>query len=341
MRLPRLKGSTMNTYGGGADPNWVNQLVQQVRAEFNQQINQMAGGMRRMLAERNAEADRKLSEIAQIAGALSISRGGDDRIVRIEDLPGRRVPYDLIVDIPIGNNETSEQQASIPISQDGPFVAVRRYATFQSNFQFSVTEEGAQALFAGRSFGRYRPIHSAWDLSDARGDSVVSLALPLPGSLSVVGAPGLTSSQSGFRTMEFDGRILVENAGSGYPRQNLSVPSSLWTGQVNSAVDLPALDFFERGEVITFKVQPSHVNNPDAGNADGASIFGAAGWPFLEGQYDKHEGIVTPGALSTNAATPPVTTRIADDIVARLPNGILTIGFHGYRIIQAPGPIGM
>jgi hypothetical protein len=337
----------MNPYGGGGDPNWVANALAQFRAEFYQKLNQQAEGMRRFMGERGAQLDQKIRDLAVIAGAMDISRAASDgviyggKIVRIEDIPGRRVPYDLSVDIPIGNNETSQQQGSITISQDGPFVAQCRYIAFQSNFQFSVEGDGgAQALFAGRSFGRYRPTSSTWDFQDARGDSVISLALPLPGNLSVVGAPGLTSSQSGFRTMEFDGRVFVENAGSGYPRQNQSVPSQFWSRDLTGAVDLPALDFFERGEVINFNIQPNHVNNPPAGNADGLAIFGTTGWPFLDGQYDKHEGIVTPGAFSTSGATPPVTTRLAADIISRLPNGIITIGYFGYRIQQPPGPIG-
>ena len=92
----------------------------------------------------------------------------------------------------------------------------------------------------------------------------------------MVGGLELPSATSGFRTMEFDGRILVEDAGSGRPRQNISVPSSLWTTQINSPQDLGALDFFERGSVVTFKVQPNHVNNPPAGNVQGDAIFSGA-----------------------------------------------------------------
>jgi hypothetical protein len=137
--------------------------------------------------------------------------------------------------------------------------------------------------------------------------------------------------------MEFDGRIIVENAGSSYPRQNISVPSSFWTPQINAPQELGALDFFERGEVITFRVQPNHVNNPAAGNVDGNAIFGADGWPFLQGQYDRQEGICTPGAFTFDDDT---LVRLEVDPIQRLPDGILTIGFSGYRILQPVGPLG-
>ncbi len=42
------------------------------------------------------------------------------------------------------------------------------------------------------------------------------------------------SSASGGRSMSFDGRILMYNAGSSYPRMNQPVPTSVWTRQLNN-----------------------------------------------------------------------------------------------------------
>lgn len=327
--------------GGPYDNNWMMQAIQQLRQEYDRKLNEMAGGLRKMTSERMAAADKKLEELGSIARALEVDRTGSG-IVRIEDLPGRRVPYDLLVDIPIGNNTTSQREASVTISQDGPFVAVKRFATFQSSLEFQVTDEGGTlARFTGRSFGRYRPIHSAWDIFDANSTaSVVTQAYPFqagpPTSLSAFAE--LPGSMSTFRSMEFDGRILFENAGSSYPRQNISVPTPFWTTQINSPQDLAALDFFERGEVLTFRVQPNHVNNPPAGNVDGNCIFGAVGWPFLGGQYDRQEGICTPQAFTFDVEGGIQT--LQTDSIQRLPDGILTIGFLGYRIQQPVGPLG-
>lgn len=340
---PRQKAIQMAT----PHETWVMQLVAQAKDEMAAQINANAHGMRRAMAEKQAKMEQSLIALGAIAQNLEVHRSGAG-IVRIEDLPGKREPYDFLVDIPIGSGSTSQREGSFSVSQEGPFVAVRRYATFQSALEFSVVVNSATSRFTGRSFGRYRPIHSAWDLNDAQSGVTTTFAHPIPASMTMVGAVELPSAMSGFRTMEFDGRILVEDAGSGRPRQNISVPSSLWTPQINSPQDLGALDFFERGSVVTFKVQPNHVNNPPAGNAAGDLLFSGAAipltpadsWPFLAGQYDKHEGIITPGAFSSNAATPPVVTRIEDDVVTRLPDGILTIGFIGYRILQPIGPMG-
>jgi hypothetical protein len=265
------------------------------------------------------------------------------------------VPYTLLVDIAIGNNTTSSRQSSVTISQEGPFVAVKRMAIFQSAFEAQTTDpnSGDVARFSGRSFGRYRPIASSWDLLDGQHNAVadtatwwmsaianpgISVGDPLPSA--VLGMP---SNMSSFRTMEFDGRIEVINAGSSYPRQNISVPSAFWSKAINAPWDLGALDFFERGEVLTVKVQPLHVNNPPVGNVDAACVFpntanGGTGWPFIEGQYDAHEGICTPGAATLGDDTILRPNVLATDSVQRLPDGILTLGWEGYRIIQPIGP---
>jgi hypothetical protein len=128
--------------------------------------------------------------------------------------------------------------------------------------------------------------------------------------------------------MEFDGMIEFNNQGSGFRRQNIPLPSAFYTTAINEPFSLGALDFFERGEVVEWKVTPLHVNNPPAGNVQGY----AAGsiYPFLDSQYDVHEGILD-----------PLVAEQSTDLATRLPEGILTIGFHGYRIIQPPGPVSM
>ncbi|NLZ41371.1 MAG: hypothetical protein GX886_08990, partial [Comamonadaceae bacterium] len=186
--------------------------------------------------------------------------------------------------------------------------------------------------FQGRSFGRFRPIHSVNDWADAAAgvfNPITGLAFPGTGA-AIYASP---SNHSSFRTMEWDGVIEFFNQGAAYPRSNIQVPSAFWVSENNAAFQLGALDFFERGETMQWRVTPTHVNNPQAGNA---SAYGAAPpnpFPFLGSQYDVHEGIVDPLIVGADANT--------QDPVNRLPDGILTIGFHGYRIIQPPGPVAM
>jgi len=195
-----------------------------------------------------------------------------------------------------------------------------------------VDGEDGPAAFVGRSYGRFRPIHSADDWMDGHGDAVVSTANPMAAG-TYVASIGLPNAISNFRSMQFDGRLRVVQEGSGYPRQWTSaVPTSIW--QRSSPQDLGCLDFFERGEAITVKVTPTHTNNQSAGNVNGENIFGGVvGWPFLDGQFDPHEGIVTPEAFEVGVGL----LRLVDDTVTRVPDGILVVGWIGYRIIQPVG----
>lgn len=320
--------------------------------QLTRNINAFAAKMRGQMDGHTAQVQQQLQQLATIANALNVqtsrSTGLSDAItwqrngvVRVEDIPGRRVPYDVVLDIPIVNGSVTDVEQTWVVPQEGPFVAVSRFATFQSQLTYQV-QLGATAVgrFNGRTYGRYRPIHSAWDLYDAQ-QMPVSTVNPTPTG-ATPGVIAVTSSASGGRSMSFDGRILMYNAGSSYPRMNQPVPTSVWTRQINDPQDLGALDFFERGEALTFKVFPNHVNNPPFGNADGPDIFaaggvlGAAGYPFVAGQFDPQEGIVTPQGYTVTDGT---ITRLATDGVTRLPDGILTVGLIGYRIIQPVGPV--
>ena len=68
------------------------------------------------------------------------------------------------------------------------------------------------------------------------------------------------------------------------------------------------------------------MNNPPVGNVN--SFNGS--YPFAESQYDVHEGVLD-----------EFIDQQTEDPVTRLPEGILTIGFHGYRIIQPPGTVSL
>ena len=293
--------------------------------QATQQIGNQVGGIRQEMARLAQNA----ADLQSAIGRVQVQRAnGDPGIQRVENIPGRRVPFDLFVDIPIGDNVTSVQQGTITISQEGPFVAVARMAVFLSTYQFQVVvdpnQPNSKATFAGRSFGRQRPIHSVWDLNDGMPRTQVVLAQAMPGT----GAPQVISpsNASPFRSMEADYRIKFENAGSSFPRSNIEVPSAFWTRGMNDPFELGALDVFERGEVMTFQVLPLHPNNPPFGNVFG---FGAPNpaYPFVQSGWDAVEGVV-------DANNPAAGS---NDPVTRVASGILTIGFHGYRIVQPAG----
>jgi len=286
-----------------------------------------AAAVAHTMEQQHIELMKVVADMQKTMHSLQATRSGANAGIQyIENIPGRRIPFDYLVDIPIGVDITSVQQGSITIDQDGPFVAVQRYATFVSQYGFQRTDpvDGAIAQFNGRSFGRYRPIHSAWDLNDGNPISEVVQAVGFPGA----GAPYVASvaNASPWRSMQPDFRIKFLNAGSSFPRSNIEVPSPFWTKQINSPFSLGALDFFERGETLQFNVLPLHANNAPFGNIAG---FGApnTNYPFIDSQWDRIEGINDQNDANANDVDP----------ITRAPQGILTIGFHGFKIIQQPG----
>lgn len=308
----------------------INQLQQAVGAA-HAKLGAM-GQATHAAAQVQMELERQKRDIENLAQALTqvkAQASGDPEHVRyIEQIPGRRIPFDFMVTIPMGAGVTAMQQQSSVVSQDGPFVAVARYATFQSALQYTVQdpETLAVASFFGRSYGRFRPIHSAWDLNDSQlpFQPVVGAAFPGTGA----GIYASPTNHSSFRSMQFDGMIRFQAEGASFHRQNIDLPSVFYTQQINEAFPLGALDFFERGSVLSWSVTPLHTNNPEFGNVSGFATGGF--YPFLSSQYDVHEGILDPYIVDQE--TDPAT---------RLPNGILTIGFHGYRIIQPPGTVAL
>jgi hypothetical protein len=272
-----------------------------------------------------------LTDLSNVLQATHYDRSGNGNpdIQRIENVPGRRVPFDELVAIQIDANDTSIRTGTITISQEGPFVAVARYASFLSQYSFQVRNPETQAVanFIGRTNGRWRPVHSAADIMDGILPADVQRLVAFPGT----GAPSYSSPalHAPSRSMQFDARITMLNQGSSFPRSNIPVPSSFYSTFINSPFQLGALDFFPRADVIEFRVQPQHVNNPNSGNLFG---FGAGGvYPFSDAQFDHHEGVSDPEDLAVDEGDP--------DPVTRLPTGTLLIGLHGYRIIQPPGAV--
>ena len=310
--------------------NWAagaaRQAYDAARAAGNQPaMEQIVAEHRRMSGE--------LQGLANLVAGLKMERiggtNGDPNVQRIENIPGTRVPFDMLVEIPIDAGSTDARQGTITVSMEGPFVAEARMCTFLSQFSFQRTDpESAQVTtFLGRSNGRFRPIHSAADHNDSLLMSETQRVVAFPGT----GAASYASpsNHAPYRTMEGDFRVMVRKQDDGFPRSNISVPSTFWTTYINSPFELAALDFFPRASIIEFTVTPQHINNPSAGNMQ---TYGAGGvFPFLGAQFDHHEGIMDPLDATLVAGDP--------DPITRLPKGVLIIGFRGYRIFQAAGAV--
>lgn len=307
---------------------------------------------------------------------------GGEGYVSLDDIEGRLIPYDYLVDIPIPSGQSQEFQGTIPISMEGPFVATHRVMAYRSAVEFQLTDrEGVKTSYLGRSNGRFRGISSAQDLFDAArafdqisqyqpsyigavwdGAAVLPVGNPggvNPDSLNTInmlpnfpgsGRPLNVSpmSMAASRTMGFDGLVAVELAGANFRRQNQPIPSDFWQEGVTGSTALSVYDVFDPGEVVTIKVTPTHVANPAYGSisslARKAALYtfvpatGSAPndpmpfgpFPFLEGQFDGHEGI--------NDETLDGDDEDQADPAVRVFNGILTVGFRGFRILSPPSP---
>lgn len=363
-RDPRHQAYAQGQTTMASDVRAAMQHMDQQRAAIEAKHNRLAGGLRQDIRRELDNQREAMQNLHSVAKALQMFVEGSagasdvDPVLRIENIPGRRIPFTMLVDIEIGPDTTSVRQNSVLVSQEGPFIATRRMAIFQSAYEYQVTNEvtGDAARLAGRSYGRYRPIHSASDYLDGRNQASSDGTAwfldragvpPAAGVALPTGALTLPSNTSSFRTMEFDGRVTVVDAGSSLPREQISVPTAFWTQELNGAFDLSALDFFERGSLITFAVQPTHVNNPPAGNVDGECIFpiaaaangGNFGFPFVDGQYDVQEGICTPNGVVQGDGGEGDYDPALTDPVSRVPAGVLTLGYEGYRIYQGVAPV--
>ena len=153
-------------------------------------------------------------------------------------------------------------------------------------------------------------------------------------------------SNASSRSMSFNGVVAVELAGANYARQSIPIPTQFWGKGFGDAVPLAECDVFEPGDSVVFKVTPNHPLNPAFGNIQSLvrrttnfafdPVTGAANgnplptgpYPFISGQFDGHEGI-NDETFDTDVATTP-------DRVTRATDALITIGYQGYKIVQAP-----
>jgi hypothetical protein len=306
-------------------------LARQAENAFNQ-----VRGVVDKHSQHNASLVEKL---ARLEGAMDALKSGGPRgavegpadLTYIESLPGRRVPFDIIVSIPIPANQTAPITQPYTLSTDGAFVATKRYAIFVSAYTFQVTVERAATRYNGRSYGRQRPISSHLDLMDAQQgwndfwpyEDPDAFGCGQGATPPLASIPSRPSSRSPFRTMEGDFYIQLSN--TVYPRQNTKVPSGLWAQGFDGVTPLSVQDYFAKAETINFEIEPMHPSNPEYGNVQ--SILGSM--PYLAGQFDGHEGVHYPNGW--------VCLDAQADSIARNPAGWLIVGLQGYRIIEPPG----
>jgi hypothetical protein len=332
-------------------------MTQSFSPQLQDQLNRMGAAINSQsrLIGNLRDTVSELKGIENVLGSLKVGRGmsgfgdagGDPSYKRnapmmkdpsgggylsLDQIPGRHIPYDFMARIPIIDGQPGLQQQTLYVSAEGPFVAVGRYAIFQSAHSFEVTDgEGNTSTYFGRSNGRFRPVSSSSDAMDAvkaftqpstytqpylgavyDGTNTLAVGNPVgvnassntasllhllpnfPGN----GIPINTSPQSmsAFRTMGFDGLISVETRGASFKRQETPVPSTFWTKRDGGIQNLATLDVFEPGEYVTISAEPQHPSNPAYGNIQANSYFNTGAGAF---DYDPATGI------AANNPSPP------------------------------------
>jgi len=284
----------------------------------------MARQGQQAIASMKSEVMIAISKAVRDSMAINVPGSRAD-MKYVDSIPGKRVAFDHVASIPVAADSPGPYSQSIYVTPDGYFVATHRYATFLSEFTFQVTTEGREtAQFQGRSNGRYRPVHSSCDLLDAQGGWSRPIGAASPGT--GIWQVESQTNRSGFRTMQFDGLLEIIVRDSDYRRQSNPVPTSLWAPGFSGIQELPVPDVFRPGTTIEINLQANHTNNPQAGNIQG--VVGSL--PYLDGQFDGHEGIGYAAAVQAEVS----------DAVTRRPDGIFVCGFLGYRILSPASTTG-
>jgi hypothetical protein len=160
---------------------------------------------------------------AQLTQLTALQKATADAPKWIEQIPGRRVPYWGVIDLPIIGNSTSKVDGIYNVSEDGPYV---------------VTGIGMfYKLTTGDAAG-------VWGYATAAG-SRIPAALPSPGFLGILDQPHVTS-----------GSVRIVDRGSDRNWQNKPVASALFSPEAGGIYVLPVACLFDRNSAIEASFQP-------------------------------------------------------------------------------------
>jgi len=242
------------------------------------------------------------------------------RIRYIEDIPGKRVPYFLNLEIQVppgvdanGNVVSIANQVfsdAQPISMDGPFLATHYLASFRAK-TYSLGPTGlrqndppAGSEVVTPLTGRFRPTAST---ADPFSGAYIG---PSTGVQTLVDA----SLVNTFRPGTLDFLFEVQDTGTDRQRQNdIATPSRYLFTEFDRPYYLAVSDFYERGSLIRVKVTPTR----ELGT--------------VEMNYVAYNGLA-PGELA------PIDPTANNGRVSFAMGGTLTFTLGGYKILQAQTP---
>lgn len=294
-----------------ADPNEILRRQQNVLQNQGAQIQSLEKANADL---RNTLMDQR-NAVRQLQGWVEKA---SRRIKYIEDIPGKRVPYWMSVQIPmpipvqpgplgavsnfaIGGQELSAVQN---VSMDGPFVCTSYMAAFMAKtYSLGPTEARPSDEPAGTEVytpltGRFRPVAST---NDDFSGAYIGPASPI----------GITAVST-FRPGEVDFLWQISDQGTDRSRQNMPLPSRFLYSEVDRPLYLPVSDFFERGSTIKVSATPTR----DLGT--------------IEMAYVPYNGVQDGGGE-------PITGEDNNRRVFAI-GGVLTFSLVGYKILQAQSP---
>lgn len=159
---------------------------------------------------------------AQLLQLTALQKATADAPKWIEQIPGRRVPFGGITDLPIPANSTAKQGGIFNVAEDGPFV---------------MTGIG---LFYKRTEG---PFAGIWGYATAA-DSRLTTGYPDPG-FAGMDRPHVTS-----------GGLEIIDRGSDRLWQSKELPTSLFNAEAGGVYMLPIACLFDRASAVEQSFTP-------------------------------------------------------------------------------------
>jgi hypothetical protein len=168
---------------------------------------------------------------AQLTQLTALQKATADAPKWIEQIPGRRVPYKAVIDLPILANSTAKVDGLYNVSQDGPFVL-----TGIGLFYKRMNPPSGQPA---------DPFAGIWGYATASASRIISVFPTAAGFLGL-DQPHVTS-----------GALQIVDRGSDRQWQNKEIPSALFSPEAGGIYVEPIACLFERDSVIEASFTPS------------------------------------------------------------------------------------
>lgn len=167
---------------------------------------------------------------AQLTQLTALQKATADAPKWIEQIPGRRVPYKAVIDLPIDANSTSKVDGTFNVSQDGAFVLTGIGLFYK---RMNPPAPNPPTPFAG-----------IWGYATASAARIISV-FPTASGFFGLDQPHITS-----------GALQIIDRGSDRQWQNKEVASALFSPEAGGIYVEPVACLFDRDSVIEASFTP-------------------------------------------------------------------------------------